>query len=191
MKRSLGAKTIAFTTPVWVIGSYDAQGKPNVMTASWAGICCSKPPCVNVSLRKATYTHGCLMERRAFTVNVPPRNYARAVDYIGIESGRKVDKLAAAGLTAVPSEVVDAPYVGEFPLVLECKVTAVNELGLHTMFVGEIIDVKADAAVLGSDGLPDVEKIAPFVFSPELRLYHALGEGIGKAFSIGLDLKDR
>jgi flavin reductase (DIM6/NTAB) family NADH-FMN oxidoreductase RutF len=191
MKKSLGARTLAFTTPVWVIGTYDQQGKPNAMTASWAGICCSKPPCVNVSLRKATYTYGCLMERRAFTVNVPPKEYAREVDYLGIESGRKVDKLAAAGLTAVSSEVVDAPYVEEFPLVLECRVVAINELGLHTMFVGEIIDVKAEEAVLGSDGLPDVEKVAPFVFSPELRRYHALGEGIGKAFSIGLDLKER
>jgi flavin reductase (DIM6/NTAB) family NADH-FMN oxidoreductase RutF len=161
------------------------------MTASWAGICCSKPPCVNVSLRKATYTYGCLTERRAFTVSVPPRGMAREVDYLGIESGRKTDKLAATGLTAVASELVDAPYIKEFPLVLECKVVNVNELGLHTMFVGEIVDVKAEETVLGSDGLPDVEKVAPFVFSPELRLYHALGEGVGKAFSIGLDLKDR
>jgi len=191
MKKSLGARTLAFTTPVWVIGTYDEQGKPNAMTASWAGICCSKPPCVNVSLRKATYTYGCLMERRAFTVNVPPRERAREVDYLGIESGRKVDKLAAIGLTAVSSKLVDAPYIDEFPLVLECRVVEINELGLHTMFVGEIADVKADESVLGPDGLPDVEKVAPFVFSPELRLYHALGEGIGKAFSIGRDLKDR
>ena len=89
MKKSLGARTLAFTTPVWVIGTYDEQGKPNAMTASWAGICCSKPPCVNVSLRKATYTYGCLVERRAFTVNVPPRERAREVDYLGIESGHR------------------------------------------------------------------------------------------------------
>jgi len=189
MKKSLGARTLAFTTPVWVIGTYDQDGKPNAMTASWAGICCSKPPCVNVSLRKATYTYGCLMERRAFTVNVPPHDRVREVDYLGIESGKTTDKLAAAGLTAISSDVVDAPYIEEFPLILECKVVDVNELGLHTMFVGEIMDVKADEAVLGQDGLPDVEKVAPFVFSPEIRLYHALGESVGKAFSIGRDQK--
>jgi flavin reductase (DIM6/NTAB) family NADH-FMN oxidoreductase RutF len=174
MKRSLGARTLAFTTPVWVIGSYDDQGKPNIMTASWGGICCS----------------GCLMARRAFTVSVPPQRYAREVDYIGLESGRKVDKFSVTGLTAVRSEKVDAPYVGEFPLVLECKVIDTNEIGLHTMFIGEIVDVKAEEAVLGDKGLPTVEKVDPFVFSPEIRRYHALGGKIGKAFSIGRELDE-
>ncbi len=190
MKKSLGARTLAFTTPVWVIGSYDDHGKPNVMTASWAGICCSRPPCVNVSLRKATYTYGCLMARRAFTISVPPRRYAREVDYIGLESGRKVDKFAATGLTAVRSKAVDAPYVKEFPLVLECKVIDIKEIGLHTMFIGEIIDVKADESVLGDKGLPMIEKVDPFVFSPETRRYNALGGEIGKAFSLGRELDE-
>jgi flavin reductase (DIM6/NTAB) family NADH-FMN oxidoreductase RutF len=190
MKRSLGARTLAFTTPVWVIGSYDDQGKPNIMTASWAGICCSRPPCVNVSLRKATYSYGCLTARRAFTVSIPPKRYAREVDYIGLESGRKVDKFAVTGLSPVRSEAVDAPYVEEFPLVLECKVVGINELGLHTMFVGEIVDVKADESVLGDKGLPAVEKVDPFVFSPEIRRYNAIGEEVGKAFSIGRELDE-
>lgn len=34
MKKSLGARTLAQPAPVWVIGSYDAQGKPNIMTIS-------------------------------------------------------------------------------------------------------------------------------------------------------------
>jgi flavin reductase (DIM6/NTAB) family NADH-FMN oxidoreductase RutF len=40
MKKSLGAKTLAEPAPAWVIGSYDAQGKPNIMTIAWGGICC-------------------------------------------------------------------------------------------------------------------------------------------------------
>jgi len=191
MKRSLGARTLAFTTPVWVIGTYDAEGRPNAMTASWAGICCSRPPCVNVSLRKATYTYGCLMQRKAFTVSVPPRRYVKEVDFLGLASGRNKDKFAVTGLTPVRSDLVDAPYVAEFPLVLECKVVATNELGLHTMFVGEILDVKADEAVLSAEGLPEVEKVAPFVFGPELRVYHGVGETLGKAFSMGHEYDDK
>jgi flavin reductase (DIM6/NTAB) family NADH-FMN oxidoreductase RutF len=101
MKESIGAKTIIYPTPVLVIGTYDRAGKPNVMTAAWAGICCSAPPCVGVSLRKATYSYGNIMERKAFTVNVPSENYAREVDYFGIASGRDEDKLSKAGLTPV------------------------------------------------------------------------------------------
>jgi flavin reductase (DIM6/NTAB) family NADH-FMN oxidoreductase RutF len=47
MKKSLGAITFSSPAPVWVVGTYDAAGKANVMTASWVGICCSKPHNVN------------------------------------------------------------------------------------------------------------------------------------------------
>ncbi len=32
MKKSLGAATLAMPTPVWVVGSYNETGKPNIMT---------------------------------------------------------------------------------------------------------------------------------------------------------------
>jgi len=70
MKKSFGAKTLVYPTPVWIIGTYDKVGKPNAMTIAWGGICSSTPPCVAVSIRKATYTHGNIIERKAFTVNV-------------------------------------------------------------------------------------------------------------------------
>ena len=185
MKKSLGARTLVSPTPVWVIGSYDKDSKPNVMTAAWVGICCSKPPSVAISLRKATYTYGNIMERKAFTVNIPSEKYVREADYFGIASGKDVDKFLATGLTPVKSELVDAPYVQEFPLVLECKVIHTIEIGLHTQFIGEILDVKADETVLGEKGLPDIEKIRPLLFSPEVRTYHKVGDYLGQAFSIG------
>jgi flavin reductase (DIM6/NTAB) family NADH-FMN oxidoreductase RutF len=185
MKKSFGAKTLIFPAPVWCVGSYDANGKPNIMTIAWGCICCSKPPCVTISLRKATYTYGNLLERKAFTLNVPSDQYVREADYFGIASGRDVDKFKETGLTPIRSEIVDAPYVDEFTMVLECKLVHHYELGLHTHFVGEILDVKVDDAMLAEDGKPDITKIRPFVFSPEARQYHGIGEFVGKAFDIG------
>ncbi|MEN6457356.1 MAG: flavin reductase family protein [Thermoguttaceae bacterium] len=185
MKKSLGAKTIVYPTPVLVVGTFDEQGKPNVMTAAWGGICCSLPPCIAVSLRKATHTYGNIVRRNAFTISVPSERHVKAADYFGIVSGRSEDKFAVTGLTPVQAERVDAPYVGEFPLVLECQLTHTFELGLHTQFVGEILDVKVDEEVLDKDGLPDLAKLAPIVFGPETRDYYALGRRLGSAFSIG------
>jgi flavin reductase (DIM6/NTAB) family NADH-FMN oxidoreductase RutF len=185
MKSSFGAMTLVFPTPVWVVGSYDEQGKPNVMTVAWGGICCSKPPCVAVSLRKATYTYGNIVERKAFTINVPSEAHAREADYIGIASGRNVDKFAATGLTPVRSELVDAPYVREFPLVLECRLLRTVEIGLHTQFIGEILDVKADKSVLSEGNLLDVEKVKPILYSPGIGTYHGIGRNLGRAYSIG------
>jgi flavin reductase (DIM6/NTAB) family NADH-FMN oxidoreductase RutF len=188
MKKSIGAKTIVFPTPTWIVGTYDTQGKANGAAVAWGGICCSEPPCVAISLRKATYSYGNIVERKAFTVSVPSETYAKQTDYFGIASGRDVDKFSAAGLTAVRSELVDAPYVDEFPLVLECKLFRTFELGLHTQFVGEILDVKADESVLDDHGLPAMEKVRPLVFAPSNRTYHGIGEYLGKAFSIGKEI---
>lgn len=185
MKKSFGAKTLIFPAPVWCVGSYDANGNPNVMTIAWGGICCSQPPCVTISLRKATYTYGNIMARQAYTLSVPSVNYVQAADYFGMVSGRKANKFKETGLTPVTSELVDAPYVGEFPMILECRVIHHYEIGLHTHFVGEILDVKVDEAVLDANGVPDIEKLRPFVYSPEAQRYHGIGSFVGKAFEIG------
>lgn len=185
MKESLGAKTLVYPTPVFVVGTYDKHGKPNVMTASWGGICCSQPPCVAVSLRKATYTHGNIVARKAFTISIPSEDYVKQADYFGLVSGRSADKFAATGLTPVKSELVDAPYVNEFPLIVECKLAHVFELGLHTQFVGEIVDVKAEDSVMSSGRLVDIKKVRPLAFAPETQGYYGIGSFIGKAFSIG------
>jgi flavin reductase (DIM6/NTAB) family NADH-FMN oxidoreductase RutF len=189
MKKSIGAKTILYPTPVLIVGTYDKAGKPNVMTVAWGGICCSVPPCVSISAREATYTYGNLMDRKAFTISIPSEEYVKQADFIGIASGKDVDKFAATGLTPVKSDVVDAPYVSEFPLVLECKVIHTHKIGLHTQFIGEILDIKADEAAFGEKG-PEIEKVKPFLWSPDYsRGYYGLGKFLGKAFSVGRDPK--
>jgi flavin reductase (DIM6/NTAB) family NADH-FMN oxidoreductase RutF len=185
MKKSLGAKTFLFPTPVLLVGTYDQEGKPNLMTAAWAGICCSNPPCVAVSLRKATYSYSAIVDRKAFTINIPSETQIKEADYIGIVSGREVNKFIETGLTAIRSELVDAPYAAELPLILECRLRHTLVLGLHTLFVGEIVDVKADTSILGDDGLPEILKIKPLVFDTAHRNYYGIGPYLGQAFSVG------
>ena len=188
MKISVGAKTLLFPTPVLMVGTYDQDGKPNLMNAAWGGICCSQPPCVAVSLRAATYSHAAILERKAFTVGIACEARMVEADFVGIASGRNLDKFATAGLTPVRSEIVDAPYAQEFPVVLECRLLHVVEIGLHTQFIGEIVDVKADSEVLGADGLPDIARIKPLIFDTAHKGYHGVGCRLGQAFAVGKKL---
>ena len=190
MKTSLGAKTLVHPTPVFVVGTYDKAGKPNVMTASWGGICCSQPPCVAVSLRKATCTYGNIVERKAFTISLPSEAHVKQVDYFGLASGWNTDKFAATRLTPVKSDLVDAPYVKEFPLILECKLAHTIELGLHTQFVGHILDVKAEDTVINLAGLTDLKKLRPLVFAPDSQAYYGIGDFVEQAFSAGKSFED-
>ena len=191
MKKSIGAKTIIYPTPVLVVGTYDAAGKPNVMTAAWGGICCSSPPCVAISLRKATYTYGNIVQQKAFTIGIPSEKHARCADYFGMVSGRDADKLSISGLTPIKSTLVNAPYIDEFPFALECKLIHQIEIGLHTQFIGEILDIKAEGEVLDDKGVLDIEKVRPFFFAPEIRAYYRMGEFLGAAFSIGRDMRKK
>ncbi len=191
MKKSIGARTIIYPAPILVIGTYDREGKSNVMTAAWGGICCSSPPCVAVSLRKATYTYGNIVVQQEFTINIPSESHVKEADYFGIVSGKSENKFARAGLTPVKAETVNAPYVKEFPLILECKVIHTIEIGLHTQFVGQVLDVKVDEEYLTPKGYPDIEKIKPFLFAVEASGYYGLGPYLGDAFSVGRGIQKK
>ncbi len=181
MKTSLGPQSILYPTPTLVICTYDPEDRPNMMTAAWAGVCCSSPPMVSVSLRPATYSHANIKLHKAFTVCVPSQDHWREADHVGIVSGRNTLKFQTTGLTVKRSELVEAPYIEEFPMILECKVHEVHELGLHTQFVGEVVNVMVDEDVLDENDNVDIERLRPIIFSPGAGVYHGVGELLGKA----------
>ncbi len=182
MKLSQGAKTLAIPTPVWLVGTYDSQGKANIMTAAWAGICNSDPPCVQVSLREARHTYKAVMERKAFTISVPGEELWRETDYAGMVSGKHADKFGDTVFTPVKSGLVDAPFVKECGMVIECRLKETVNLGSHVMVVGEILDVKVDEDAL-TDGAPDIQLLKPFIYSSGDNGYHSLGVRIGDALA--------
>ncbi len=186
-KISLGQRTLILPAPVWIICSYDSSGRPNAMTASWAGICSSDPASVTVSLRESRYSFDGIIARKAFTVNIPSTRFATEAAFFGTVSGRDVDKFRATGLTAVASSLVDAPYIGEFPLVVECRLSGTYNVGSHVMLIGEIVDVKADKSVLNDRGTPDMEKVDPFVFATGSGNFHSIGGSLGSVS----ELKDK
>ena len=188
MKKSIGAKTIVYPTPVFVVGTYDKDGKPNAMDAAWGGICCSSPPCLAISLRKATYTYENIMAQKAFTVSIPTQDFVSEADYLGLVSGRNEDKFFRSGLTPEKSKLVNAPYVKEFPLALECRLLQSIKLGLHTQFIGEILDVKVDMDVLGDGNYPEMGKVKPLMYAPGEQKYYTVGPCLGKAFSLGKNI---
>jgi flavin reductase (DIM6/NTAB) family NADH-FMN oxidoreductase RutF len=185
MKKSFGAKTLIFPAPVWCVATYDSGNVPNIMTIAWGGICCSDPPCVNISLRKATYTYGNIMERKAFTLSVPSQKQGKEADYFGMASGRNENKFKKTGITPVKSELVDAPWPKEFSMVLECEMIHNLEIGLHTLFVGRILDVKIDESVLNDKDEPDINLVDPLLFTPSYGGYYGVGRFAGQSFDIG------
>lgn len=185
MKKSLGAKTILYPTPVLIVGTYGVQGRPNIMNAAWGGICCSEPPCVTISIRPGRKTYENIMATGAYTLNIPSVDQVKSADYCGLVSGHQEDKFARMGLTALKSDKVNAPLIAEYPLALECRLYKTVDLGIHTQFIGEIMDVKVEESVLDEAGNISMEKLQPFLFAPETGNYYRFGEVLAQAFSVG------
>jgi flavin reductase (DIM6/NTAB) family NADH-FMN oxidoreductase RutF len=145
------------------------------MTAAWFGVANSRPFKVAVSLRPATYSYHGITANMAFTVNVPDASLISYVKFAGKYSGKDMNKFDETGLTAVKAEFVNAPYVKEFPIVLECKVTEYHDLGSHRQFIGEVVDSKIDERLLDQEGRVNMDLFDPIIY------------GQGKYYS-GLDL---
>lgn len=187
-KKSLGPHALLYPLPAILVASYDAQGKPNVMTAAWAGIAASEPLSLAVSIRPMRWTHDAILQRKAFTVGIPTESMAVETDYVGIVSGRRADKTARAGFNMLRSDKVDAPYVAQCPVILECSLSQSIDLGSHTMMIGVIVDVKADPASLNKEGVPDPVLFKPLLFDSATHAYYGMGKLVGEAFSIGKKL---
>lgn len=148
--------------PGCLLVSQGADGKPNAMTIGWGtvGIVWGKPVFI-VLVRHSRYTWSRLEEHGEFTVNVPPPSLAEAAMLCGTKSGRELDKLAAARLTAVPAERVGVPIIAECVVHYECRVLHKNNVDptnlaksvlgdcypkgdFHTIYYGEILGVQAD-----------------------------------------------
>ena len=188
-KRSLGPVTLAYPLPAFLVGSYDLDGRPNIMTAAWGGICSSEPPCLSVSVRESRWTHHGIIKNKAFTVSIPNAGLVAETDYAGIMPGKKDDKFTATGLIPVRSDLVEAPYVEQCPVIIELSLYKTVELGSHTQFIGQIMDVKVNENCFQTgQNKPDMEKINPLIFDPAGH-YRSIGKIIGAAFSIGMALK--
>lgn len=186
---SLGPQAFISPAPVMLVGTYDAEGRPNIMTATWGGVSCSQPPCLSVSLRRSTWTCRAVQQKKAFTVSIPAREMAGQADFAGLVSGSQENKFQTLGLTPVPGDHVDAPFVAECPVVLELLLRHTLELGSHIQFVGEIMDVKVNRDCLTPEGLPDASRIDALSFAPLTKEYYGTGEFVARAFAVGKTVK--
>jgi len=179
MKRQIGKGTVLFPTPAGMVSCRGRDTAPNIITLAWAGVVCSEPPIVSVSIRPGRHSHGLIKESGEFVVYIPREEQLRKLDFCGVTSGRNTDKFAELGLTPVAGSEVKAPLIKECPVNLECRVIEVKRLGTHDLFLGEIVAVHMDEEVMNDKGTIDIAKLRPIAYCPQASQYWSLKEAIG------------
>lgn len=186
MRKDFGQKTWMYPMPVLMIGTYDENGKADLMNAAWGGIYDYNHVVLSLSADHKTTKN--IKLKGAFTISFADADHVAACDYVGLVSGNQIpDKLEKAGFTTEKSAYVDAPIICELPMTLECKLVKFNEDG---NVIGEILNVSADEQVLGEDGLVDAAKLKAIAFDAVHNEYLVLGDKVGNAFKDGKQVKD-
>lgn len=184
MRKNFGVKTYLYPQPVLVIGTYDKNGNPNVMTAAWGGI--SDYDKITIALAQHKTTDNILINK-AFTISIGTKKEVAACDYVGLVSANdESNKFEKSGFTANKSEFVNAPIVNELPLTIECELLDFNTE--TEVLVGKIVNVSADESIL-TNGNIDLNKFDVITYDPANHKYVALGEDVADAFKVGLSLK--
>ena len=152
--------------------------KPNIITLAWVGTLCSEPPIIGISIRPSRYSHRLVKESGEFAVNVPTAEMVRAVDWCGTVSGHSEDKFQAMGLTPIPTQIIHTATIKECPLCIECQVLQALHLGTHELFLGKVVAVQVDEAILDSRGEIDLGKANPLAYGGHA--YWTLGQFVEK-----------
>jgi flavin reductase (DIM6/NTAB) family NADH-FMN oxidoreductase RutF len=190
MKKRLSAKPLLFPMPTPLVAAAH-DGEQGLCTVAWIGMVSGTPPTIAMGVRSSRNTLRLIEASHEFTVNVPTVGMEAAVDFCGTVSGADVDKFAAAGLTAVPGDLVGAPIVAECPFNIECRVVDIQVLGDYRLVLGEVVETQADEEVVTRSGNVDVGLLDPLVYVPGMREYRGLGPKLADAYKVGLTLRGR
>ena len=162
-KQTFKPGNMVYPLPALMVSCKRPGEKANIITVAWAATVCSTPPMVSISVRKERYSYDIIRETGEYVINLTTKDLAFPTDLCGVKSGRDIDKFKEAGLTELPSQVISAPGIAEAPVCIECKVTNVLDLGSHTMFVAEVVNVQVDDKYMDETGkfrLNDAGRIA-------------------------------
>lgn len=184
MKEIIKSKIVVTPLPVFIIGTYDADGNADAMNAAWATQCGYDE--LTMLLDASHKTTENIKLNKQFTVAMGTVDTLVLCDYLGIVSANKVpDKIAKSGATVVRSEHINAPVIEEFPMTMECEVIAIDDWKGDARITARVVNVLADPAVLDEHGKVDYGKLRPISFDSETNTYRELGNVVGKAFHDG------
>ena len=138
--------------PVVLITSKNTAGNTNVFTVGWTGTINTKPPMLYISVRPERLSYEYIKESMEFVVNLPGSDLVKKVDYCGVRSGKKNDKITEMGFNLKESLNISTPYIDECPVNIECKVKNIIPLGTHDMFIAEVVASHVNEDLLDEKG---------------------------------------
>ncbi|MDB5631591.1 MAG: oxidoreductase RutF, flavin reductase family [Tardiphaga sp.] len=155
--------------PIGWISSRDADGHVNLAPYSFFNAFSYVPPIIGFSSTSRKDSIANIESTREFVWNLATKDLAQQMNATAAHVPPEVDEFTIAGLTAVPSMLVNVPRVGESRVAFECKVTQIIQLqgvdgskSNSWVTFGEVIAVHIDKSLI-KDGVYQTALAGPIL----------------------------
>lgn len=164
-KRIFKGSAILNPVPAVLITSQNKIGKVNVFTVGWIGTACTRPPMITVAIRPERLSYEYIKETMEFVVNLPSTSMTKLVDYCGVVSGKREDKINKLNIDLETSQKVEVPSIANCPVNIECQVKSITPLGSHDLFLAEVVSISVDEKLIDSKEKIHLEKADLLAYS--------------------------
>ncbi len=175
---------MVYPLPAVMVSCGETPEEYNIITIAWTGTISTDPAQCYVSIRPSRHSYDIIKRTGEFVINLTTADLARATDWCGVKSGRKFDKFKEMNLTPVKGEKVSAPIIAESPINIECKVKEIKDMGVHHMFIAEVVNIQASEKYMDpNNGKFELAAANPLIYVHGA--YYQMGKRIGKfGFSV-------
>lgn len=171
LKHAISPRPICFASTI------DKEGNVNLSPFSFFNLMGQNPPiCVFSPLRKmrdgsTKHTLENIWDHPECVINIVNYDLVQQQSLASVEYPKSVNEFVKAGLTAIPSEIVQPPRVAESPFQLECKIREVvsitDQPGAANLVIAEVVKMHVQEKYLNEN-----DNVSPF----DLDLVARMGE---------------
>jgi flavin reductase (DIM6/NTAB) family NADH-FMN oxidoreductase RutF len=146
----------------WVVSS-DTAGTLNAAPFSFFNAFSSDPPVIGIGISRrssgdAKDTRANIAATGEFVVNLVSEDTAAAMNITAVEFEPRVNELAEAGVTTIPSTHVTPPRIAESPVAFECRLLQIVEPGPKSSIVlGRVVAVHVRDEAVVDAGRCDID----------------------------------
>ena len=155
--------------PIAFASTVDADGHVNLSPFSFFNVFSSNPPILVFSPSRrgrdntTKHTLDNVKQVPEVVINIVNYEMVQQTSLASCEYPRGVNEFVKAGFTAMPSDLVKPPRVGESPVALECRVNQIIELGTGggagNLVVCEVLRLHIKEELLDEQGRIDPQKL--------------------------------
>ena len=167
---------VFFTQQIFLVGTYNEDGKENFAPISWVSYTWGQPSCLILSMNGNKQTKRNFERTKQLSATVVTPDLMRFME----TCGSKIHKARYYDIErpkVIKGNKLNVPIIANSKWSYECELYHSVQVGDTTTYFAEIKNINVDGEILKLDFI-DLRQINPVVYSPSN--YFTIGEHLGK-----------